>query len=70
MNHSRALPFYHKAIHTVVDLEVALRDTLERLRNDVTTKAEAFRALVALDELSTRPLISNVESSASGTAST
>jgi FxsC-like protein len=64
VNHSRALPFYHKGIQTVGELETSLRDTLERLRNDIANKAEAFRKLEALDELSTRPAISNVATSA------
>src|SRR5262249_18974167 len=64
VNHSRALPFYHKGIQTVGELETSLRDTLERLRNDIAMTAEAFRKLEALDELSTRPAISNVATSA------
>src|SRR6185295_305509 len=52
VNHSRALPFYHKGIQTVSELEASLRETLERLRNDITTKAATFRALETLDELS------------------
>jgi FxsC-like protein len=60
LNHSRGLPFFHKAIQTVGELETCLRETLERLRNDITTKAKAFRKLEALDGLSARPAISNV----------
>jgi FxsC-like protein len=67
VNHSRALPYFHKAIRSAAELEASLRDTLERLQADVVTKAEAFRALEALD-FGTRPAISNVPTPASGGA--
>ena len=59
VNHSRGAPYYRPAIQSVAGLENDLRDTLERLRNEIMVKAQVFRALTSAT-FGERPTISNV----------
>jgi FxsC-like protein len=59
VNHSRGAPYYRPSIESVAALEVTLRETLERLRNEMMVKAEVFRALTS-GTFTERPTISNV----------
>jgi FxsC-like protein len=51
-------PFFRAAVRGLPEFEASLRETLERLRMEVMTRAEAVRALEAVD-FSVRPVVSN-----------
>jgi FxsC-like protein len=64
--HQRGAPFFRPAVRGLAEFEVSLRETLERLRMEVMTRAEAVRALDAVD-FSVRPVVSSAATSSPAT---
>jgi hypothetical protein len=55
--YQRGAPFFRAAVRGLAEFEDSLRETLERLRMEVMSRAEAVRALEAVD-FSVRPVVS------------
>jgi FxsC-like protein len=60
-NYQRGAPFFRPVVRGLAEFEASLRETLERLRMEVMTRAEAVRALDAVD-FSVRPVVSSAAS--------